>query len=173
MGRFSSEEVKQSLWTQLRVAFAALLFKIETSCRNRDLMAMQPMASLDGIMGWYLYYWKPLTWSLQDRWQTKHPREAQIADEEKGCNTVGHTKIQNKIDEESTRALTELRIVLLGSRLYTVVLCLALILAIAALTQLFSKRDLILCMTGFAMLCAILLSQGRASRTEVLTATAG
>ncbi|KAF2627734.1 hypothetical protein BU25DRAFT_59731 [Macroventuria anomochaeta] len=57
-----------------------------------------------------------------------------------------------KTDKELTGALAELRIVLLGSRIYTVMICLVTILTIAALAQSFGKRDLILHVTGFAIL---------------------
>ncbi|KAJ4399344.1 hypothetical protein N0V91_009533 [Didymella pomorum] len=76
---------------------------------------------------------------------------------------------------DTVKSMSEATAVRFTSSLSTVVACLLPVVAIAVLTQVKGERNLLLCITAFAIIFAvglIALTQGTSTRTEIFAATA-
>ncbi|KAF2627732.1 hypothetical protein BU25DRAFT_410864 [Macroventuria anomochaeta] len=149
-----------------RTVLSALLWAKPPPKGDFDLVVTHPEAKIDGLTKWTVYYLYPYWWSIRDRWRGKFDEEAQ----RRKLNDKKHPEERNTVERKSEGAALRLT-----SSLSTIVACLIPVVAIVVLKQLSRTRDLLLCITGFAIFFAaglIFLTQGTSSRTEIFAATA-
>lgn len=177
---------EQSVWTHARAVLAALLLAKSPPKSDLDLVVTHPEAKVDGLTKWVVYYLMPLYWNLRDDRRKK--RESKSAcefvlqtlaarqhDPEAPENAQSPKRVKTRRDFKSLEKVSEATALRFTSALSTVIACLIPVVAIAVLTQVSGTRDLLLCITGFAVIFAvglIFLTQGTSSRTEIFAATA-
>lgn len=152
-----------------------------------DLVVTHPPKKADGLTQWVVYYLVPFWWAIEDRWEERKASKSCHVDEEKTNETPPQTPEPETTDPydrprtktyDTMQSLSEATALRLTSALSTVVACLVPVVAIAVLTKVSGQtgtRDLLLCITGFAVVFAVLLivlTQGTASRIDIFAATA-
>lgn len=177
-------EPELSLWSRSWTVVGALLWAKPTPKSKLDLVVTQPESKIDGLTKWAVYYLIPLYWSVNKKRESETMFSPPAEDTEKPiafsqfdqeAQKQGRTGKQKADAHKTMESASEATALRLTSALSTVVACLIPVVAIAALTQLHETRDLLLCITGFAVLFAvglIFLTQGMSSRTEIFAATA-
>lgn len=184
-----------NLWKYLRETLGALVLSKPPPKANLDLVVTHPETKIDGLSKWIVYNLTPFYWTWQRKRQQVHREERRKRQEaleeakERGYlqNFPPQTdeeaqkkgqRVEVDIDPEyrqTFKSMSELTAVRFTSALSTVIACLVPVIAIAVLTQISGTRNLLLCITGFAVVFAILLiflTQGTTSRTEIFAATA-
>lgn len=174
----TEEEEPEPLWTQARKVVGALLWATPPLKSDCDLVVTNPEVKIDGLTKWTVYYLIPFYWSVKRSWQARGLKRTD-ADEEKPPSIWSRQGSVNQPPKKSAHktleSFSELSALRFTSGLSTVVACLIPVIAIAVLTQVSGIRDLLLTITGFAVVFAILLiflTQGTTSRTEIFAATA-
>ncbi|XTI93541.1 hypothetical protein V2W45_1348020 [Cenococcum geophilum] len=179
-------KVPPSLWEQLRKVLKALVWaQPPPKDEALDLVVTHPQMKIDGLTKWTVYYVVPFWWALRDNWRKK---KSSRLDEEKSTSkrekpTVDLTKEEEekkkkkekRKKEKTLESMSEATALRFTSSLSTVIACLIPVVAIAVLSQLHGTRDILLCITGFAVIFAvglIFLTQGTSTRTEIFAATA-
>ncbi|KAF1354387.1 hypothetical protein EJ07DRAFT_158541 [Lizonia empirigonia] len=177
---------EQSVWTHARAVLAALLLAKSPPKSGLDLVVTHPEAKVDGLTKWVVYYLMPLYWKLRDdRRKKREPKPPSVfalqtlaarqQDPEAPENAQSPKRVKMRRDFKSLEKVSEATALRFTSALSTVIACLIPVVAIAVLTQVSGTRDLLLCITGFAVIFAvglIFLTQGTSSRTEIFAATA-
>ncbi|KAJ4986323.1 hypothetical protein SVAN01_08140 [Stagonosporopsis vannaccii] len=179
-GDLGQKELSKSLWPHFLEVFWALILAKAPPPSDASLVVTQPNAKVDGLTKWIGYHLVPLWWEIKDAWVTQQAKSS-TSDVEKtqnGSHSIGGIK-SNATPTAKTydtlESISEHTALRFTSGLTTVVACLVPVVAIAVLTQVSSTRDLLLCITGFAVIFAIVLmfvTQGSSSRTEIFAATA-
>ena len=170
-------------WARARTVLNALMLAKQPPKSDLDLVITHPEAKIDGLTKWVVYWLMPFYWERRDRRiLAKNERSSNIemrprpdtqADAE--AQQDAPSQIPPQRDPKTLESASESTALRITSALSTVVACLIPVVAIAALTQLHGTRDLLICITGFAVLFAaglIFLTQGTSSRTEIFAATA-
>ncbi|KAJ8107113.1 hypothetical protein OPT61_g9089 [Boeremia exigua] len=179
-------ETEESVRTQVRSVFTALFRAKPSPEFTKDLVVTHPESNTDGLTKWIVYNLMPLYWKIRDARRAKNaPRpssevelrnfEAQQQDPEALQEGEKLNARRQRRDPKTLETVSEATVLRFTSALSTVIASLTPIIAIAVLSQLSGTRDLLLCITGFAMIFAILLiflTQGTSSRTEIFAATA-
>ena len=180
------DDVSQSAepkWGRARTVLNALLLAKQPPKSNPDLVITHPEAKIDGLTKWVVYWLMPFYWERRDRHRLA--KDARSSDVEMGpmpdtqadAEAQQDAPVQNppQRDPKTLESASESTALRITSALSTVMACLIPVVAIVALTQLHGTRDLLICITGFAVLFAaglIFLTQGTSSRTEIFAATA-
>lgn len=177
-GDLENEEEPEPLWKQARIVIKALLWAKPPAKSDCDLVVTNPEVKIDGLTKWTVYYLIPFYWSVKRSWQTRGSKVSEV-DEEKPPPVQSQRgslqKSRTRTAHKTLESFSELSALRFTSGLSTVVACLIPVIAIAVLTQVSGTRDLLLTITGFAVVFAILLiflTQGTTSRTEIFAATA-
>ncbi|KAH6615385.1 heterokaryon incompatibility protein-domain-containing protein [Boeremia exigua] len=149
----------------LRTVLSALLWAKPPPKSDPDLVVTHPESKIDGLTKWTVYYLFPYWWSLRDYRRGQSDEEKQPKEQEEN----------EQPDRNTVERMSEGAALRLTSSLSTIVACLIPVVAIVVLKQLSRTRDLLLCISGFAIVFAaglIFLTQGTSSRTEIFAATA-
>ncbi|KAH6614803.1 hypothetical protein C7974DRAFT_417018 [Boeremia exigua] len=179
-------EEENSLRSHVRSVLTALFQAKPSTEFGKDLVVTHPEGKTDGLTKWIVYNLMPLYWRLRDAPRAKNPSkppielelrnlEAQQQDPEALQDREKPNAPRQRRDPETLETVSEATAFRFTSALSTVIASLTPIIAIAVLSQLSGTRDLLLCITGFAVIFAILLiflTQGTSSRTEIFAATA-
>lgn len=183
-GESEEEGSSLTLCVHFWMVLKALIWAQSPVKVDLDLMATQPQEKIDGLTRWVVYHLIPFWWAVQDRWRSRKATRRKN-DEEKAEKRKKSKSKPKPEDPQTTEPSTEQPATLesyseatalrFTSALSTIVACLIPVIAIAVLTQVSGTRNLLLCITGFAIVFAILLimlTQGTTSRTEIFAATA-
>jgi len=176
----------QSRWHQAKSVLMALLLAKTPPKSELNLVLTHPDANVDGLTKWVVYYLMPFYWKIRDtRRQRKVPQPLSASeletihveqqDPEASHNSQPVKRKRQRRDPKTIESVSEATALRFTSALSTVIACLIPVVAIAVLTQVKGTRDLLLCITGFAVIFAvglIFLTQGTSSRTEIFAATA-
>jgi hypothetical protein len=170
-------------WARARTVLSALFLAKQPPKSDLDLVITHREAKIDGLTKWVVYWLMPFYWDRRDHHRLA--KDARSSDVEMGPipDTQADAKVQQDTppqkppqrDPKTLESASESTALRITSALSTVMACLIPVVAIAALTQLHGTRDLLICITGFAVLFAaglIFLTQGTSSRTEIFAATA-
>ncbi|KAJ4338826.1 hypothetical protein N0V87_003741 [Didymella glomerata] len=192
-GKFENEASTDSLWKNFGTTIRALVLAKPPPKADLDLVVTHPKTKIDGLSKWMVYNLAPFYWTWQRQKQRAHRKRLQEQQEaieaargpepsirswavenanEKDVQPESEAEQEEQHTFESMSEHTALRFT---SALSTVIACLIPVIAIAVLTQVSGTRNLLLCITGFAIVFAILLislTQGTTSRTEIFAATA-
>lgn len=189
-GHVQDTGVPASLWVHLRMVVKALLISKPASKSRRDLVVTHPESKIDGLSRWIVYNLAPLYWTWRDERERRKQQRRNMAAQAMDASTekvpnpeVFGTEAQGgtcTFDEpqdvcDTVKSMSEATAVRFTSSLSTVVACLLPVVAIAVLTQVKGERNLLLCITAFAIIFAvglIALTQGTSTRTEIFAATA-
>lgn len=170
-------------WARARTVLNALMLAKQPPKSDLDLVVTHPEARIDGLTKWVVYWLMPFYWETKDRRRlAKAARSSDVEmrpmpDTEADAEAQQDAPIRKppQRDPKTLESASESTALRITSALSTVMACLIPVVAIAALTQLHGTRDLLICITGFAVLFAaglIFLTQGTSSRTEIFAATA-
>ena len=174
-GPLEAKSASKSLWARCWEVFWALIWARDPPTSNDDLVVTYPNAKIDGLTKWVAYHFMPLWWEITDVWEGKRKMNSTVPDAEK-TQAVSQSATKRKSKPTDTlEFVSENAALRFTSSLTTVIACLMPVVAIAVLTQVSGTRDLLLCITGFAVMFAVLLiflTQGTSSRTEIFAATA-
>lgn len=179
-GNLRKRDVSKSLWAQCLEVFVALVWPKDIPTSDDDLVVTMPSTKIDGLTKWVAYYLIPLWWEVTDAWNKRRKGNADATDAEKMQDTR-QTADESATTKRKSKAfgtlesISEHAALRFTSGVTTVIACLMPVVAIAVLTQVSGTRDLLLCITGFAVMFAILLiflTQGTSSRTDIFAATA-
>lgn len=149
-----------------REVLSALFWAKPSPKANFDLVVTHPEAKIDGLSKWTAYYLFPF-------WLSFKYRDRSRADDEE--QRVGVRNNKQLRSEETIERISENTAVQLTSSLSTIVACLIPVVAIVVLKQLSRTRDLLLCISGFAVAFAaglLFFTSGTSSRIEIFAATA-
>ncbi|KAJ4347488.1 hypothetical protein N0V95_005409 [Ascochyta clinopodiicola] len=194
-GDLKDTGVPDSLRMHFRTVVVALFLSKPPPKVDLDLVVTYPKSNIDGLSKWIVYNLTPFYWSWQrkrDKSRREQQQKGQQAIEETSHRgedisipsrmEEGTQQKNRRTEEESEPAdrhtfgtMSESTALRFTSGLSTVVACLTPVIAIAVLAQVEGMRNLLLCITGFAVMFAILLiflTQGTTSRTEIFAATA-
>lgn len=179
-GSLRRRDASKSLRAQCLQVFVALVWPKEIPTSDDDLVVTMPNTKIDGLTKWVAYHLMPLWWEVTDAWNQKRKGNAGTADAEKTQDT-SQTAAESATTQRKSKAfgtlesISEHAALRFTSALTTVIACLMPVVAIAVLNQVSGTRDLLLCITGFAVMFAVLLiflTQGTSSRTDIFAATA-
>jgi len=180
-GDLSKKEPAKPLWTQCWEVFWALVLAKAPPPSDGKLVVTQPNVKIDNLTKWVGYHLVPLWWEIKEIWAGNRKINPSNSDIEKpetsphGPQSAVPTAESRPKTFDTLESISEHTALRFTSGLTTVMACLMPVVAIAALTQVSGTRDLLLCITGFAVIFAILLiflTQGTASRTDIFAATA-
>lgn len=152
--------------SSFRTVLSALIWAKPPPKGTFDLVVTQPKAKIDGLTKWIVYYLCPYWFSIGGRLPAK-------ADEEEQCAGVRHEKHDQA--NNTVERISEGAALRLTTNFSTILACLIPVVAIVVLKQLSHTRDLLLCITGFAVFFAaglIFVTRGTSSKTEIFAATA-
>jgi hypothetical protein len=183
-GNMKDGDVSDNLWKHFRTVLEALIWAKAPPKVDLDLVVTHPETKIDGLTRWAVYYLAPFYWTLREKRQrTRKEQKATSEVANKTPDSMSDEEAQKKKpsdetdpeDQNTVKSMSELTALRLTSSLSTIIACLIPVVAIAVLTQVSGTRDLLLCITGFAVVFAvglIFLTQGTSSRTEIFAATA-
>lgn len=182
--------VPASLWQHCQTVLTDLLLSRPPPRTGHDLVVTHPENKIDGLSRWIVYNLVPLYWTWRDKRELEKQKRRGAAMQsidnvsEKIPNpSVFDTEAQGEKPvlrqpqeiRNTMKSMSETTAVRLTSSLSTVIACLLPVVAIAVLTQVKGERNLLLCITAFAVIFAvglIALTQGTSTRTEIFAATA-
>ena len=149
-----------------REVISALFWAKPSPKASFDFVVTHPEAKIDGLSKWTAYYLFPFWLSFKHRDRLRADNEEQH---------VGVRNKQQLRSEEAIERISEGTAVQLTSSLSTSVACLIPVVAIVVLKQLSRTRDLLLCISGFAVVFAaglLFFTRGTSSRIQIFAATA-
>ncbi|KAF1924860.1 uncharacterized protein M421DRAFT_95190 [Didymella exigua CBS 183.55] len=189
-GPLTDTGASDTLWNHLRVVLKSLIWSDPSPQEYPDLAVSHPGIKIDGLSRWIVYRVAPLYWVWREKKEHSKIR-AQNSAMQLGASTSENILNPSVFDAEkqgqqyvpktevrvqdTVRSMSESTALRFTSSLSTVIACLLPVVAIAVLTQVEGERNLLLCITGFAIIFAvglIALTQGTSSRTEIFAATA-
>lgn len=189
-GSLDPEVDSKALSTRCWEVFVALVWAKDPPTSDEDLVSTMPDVKIDGLTRWVAYYLAPLWWEIkatgilwresktsrQDEESTEPtPKNVKKAKKDKRGKKGKKSRKRDIEVLETLESISEHTALRFTSGLTTVTACLMPVVAIAVLTQVSGTRDLLLCITGFAVMFAILLiflTRGTSSRTDIFAATA-
>lgn len=188
-GDASDAGVPDNLWTHFRIVLSALIWAKSSPETHSDLVVTHPETKIDGLSKWMVYNLAPLYWTWQDKRRNEQQGRLAASQARKGLtemvpnSTIFDSEAQGQTpphktdlrDPNTVKSISESTAMRFTSSLSTVVACLLPVVAIAVLTQVKGQRNLLLCITAFAIIFAVgllSLTQGTSTRTEIFAATA-
>lgn len=159
---------KQRIWKLV----TSLIWSEPTPATGLDLAASLPRKDVDGFSRWVASSFVPFWANYQDYRRTQKAKKRQDVGKEKGVDE-SVTKSREELAKDTLTKYSERKILRFTSAISTIVACLLPVIAITVLTQVDGTRNLLLCISGFAVIFAAgLIFLGTASRVEIFGATA-